>query len=107
MKMPLPMYDALKTDCHKIWATMLEHGGIIPQTPDLQFLWNTVSRVDQERQYTGAIREQLSRISFYPCSVDPVPGYRMGPWYEADLHDAHVQTAMKRILADFHATREA
>lgn len=96
MKMPQAMYEDLKRDFYLVCDAIAKHKG--PFTPTLGIAWRIVARVEQERQYTGDLRTQLEALTGVPCTVEPVEGYRMGPWYTGGLDDAHLTTALKRIL---------
>lgn len=97
MKMPIEMFEALKTDFFKVAHAISNAKG--PFTLDKRAAWSILSRVEQERQYTGDLRAQLEALSGVPCSVDAIPNYRMGPWYNIGLADSHVDTALRRVLA--------
>jgi hypothetical protein len=97
MKMPADMYAALKRDFYLVAHAIAETRG--PFTLNLASAWRVLSRVEQERQYTGDLRAQLANMTKTPCTVDAVPDYRMGPWYAAGLNDSHVETALRRLLS--------
>lgn len=97
MKMPVQLFEPMQRDFLKVAHAIAQAKG--PFNLDMRAAWSILSRVEQERQYTGDLRSQLETITGIPCSVDSVPGYRMGPWYAVDLNDSHVATALRRILA--------
>lgn len=97
MKMPADMYDSLKRDFYLVAHAIAEARG--PFTLNIASAWRVLGRVEQERQYTGDLRAQLETITKTPCTVDAVPDYRTGPWYTAGLDDAHIETALRRILS--------
>lgn len=97
MKMPQELFEPMKRDFFKVAHAWANAKGSRALT--IGEAWTILSRVEQERQYTGELRGKLEEISGVPCSVDAIAGYRMGPWYKAGLNDAHVATALRRILA--------
>jgi hypothetical protein len=97
MKMPADMYEALKRDFYLVANAIAETRG--PFTLNLASAWRVLHRVEQERQYTGQLRAQLETMTKTPCTVDALPDYRMGPWYDAGLNDSHIETALRRILS--------
>ena len=99
MKMPLQMFEALKTDFYSVASAARKVSPSAYGALTVNNAWNVLSRVEQERQYTGDLRERLEYLSGVPCSVSAIEGYRMGPWYNIGLNDSHVETALRRILA--------
>lgn len=61
--------------------------------------WSVLHRVEQERSYSDDIRAQLETVTGIPCSVARREDYRMGYFYSRGLNDAHIETALRRILA--------
>ena len=99
MKMPLQMFEALKTDFYKVVASAKDAKPTAYGALTMRDAWQVLSRVEQERQYTGDLRGKLQEVTGVACSVGPISDYRMGPWYNIGLNDAHVETALRRILA--------
>ena len=96
MKMPQDMFETLKHDFFKVAHAIAESKGPFDLN---RARWSILSRVEQERQYTGDLRSQLETMTGIPCSVAAIEGYRMGPWYDVGLNDAHIETALRRALA--------